>query len=274
MDTVLALLAACDAAPVVSSRPPWLSPANNCTADGECCGVSCTNCCTGKSHLTGKCGQGMQCALCKAAFAGLVKALMKVPDCSKLNFPDICKALPQPIPGVTVICPGLLYGACDWVLKKIQSGVKDPATLCAQFGACGSIGSRCGCLPDGACNKKDAAGCCNGTMHHVLSATCASETRCGCRNDGECVAITGGSSDCCSGKLHHTAACAGGKRCGCLPDGACLSPTGGAMNDCCAGVGHWTIKCAGFRTCGPKLDDNAPDLSDWVGDPEVLREQT
>lgn len=247
----------------------------NCTADDTCVGVSTATCCSGKSHKTLKCGQDIQCNFCKKAIGGLVTALEAVPDCRKLNLGAICRDIV--IGSITILggCELLLDAACNFVLRDIKKGISDPAMVCRQLGNCGSLGSRCGCLPDGACNEKgDAQGCCTGTLHKVIQPTCFSGNRCGCHSDGECMALGGPASDCCTGKAHHTAACAGGKRCGCLPDGACLATNGGAVSECCSGVGHWTIKCAGFRTCGPKLDDNAPDLSDWVGDPEVLREQT
>jgi len=259
---LLASVLAVDAAPV--SRPfirDVVAPAllGNCTQDNQCVGVSTSTCCSQKSHKTKKCGQDLQCSFCKKVIGALVTALQAVPDCSKLNFHGICQDIV--IGPVTILCEPLLYAACDLVLKDIKKGISDPAEMCMQLGNCGSLGSRCGCLADGVCNEKgDVEGCCNGTVHKVIQATCMSGSRCGCHSDGECMALGGPATDCCSGKAHHTAKCAGGKRCGCLPDGACLALDGGAVSECCSGVGHFSAKCAGSlgRVCGPKLDDSTP----------------
>jgi hypothetical protein len=242
--TVFALLA------VAAASWSDLDPNATCFNDGHCCGASCDNCCNKSSHKTLKCGQDISCSDCKTIMKALVDALQVVPDCSQLHFPDICKALGPIIPGVTVICPGFLNSICDWVLKKIKQGVSDPEALCEQLGMCGSQDSRCGCLPDGACNRNDEAGCCSGRQHKVVQVTCASGSRCGCHPDGECMAVDGPASDCCSNKRHKTQACIGQQRCGCIPDGSCVDPLGGAKSDCCSGVGHLSVKCTSGRKCG------------------------
>lgn len=222
-----------------------------CLDDGKCCGATCDNCCSSGSHQTLRCGQDLSCDSCKLIFKGLVAALQKFGDCSKIPAGLVCGSLPGILESE---CEKYVGEACDWVLQKVQSGISDPATLCANFGACGSKGYRCGCLPDGACNMGGAEECCSGKQNAVIQATCASMSRCGCRKDGECMAISGTFNDCCSGKRHHTQKCPGQMRCGCQQDGECLDILGGATKDCCSGVAHFSVHCLGGRQCGAVSD--------------------